>query len=90
MVLSGNLPPGGGVALGDETAGPAARRKAEVFKAVDRQMREGVVDHQMVYVLVRDAGLGEGRGAGDAERAQAQGVLWRAAPTRGVGLSSRT
>ena len=69
-MLSGNLPPGGGVALGDETAGLAARRKAEIL-AADREMREGVVDHPMVDVLVRDAGLSEGRGAGDAERAGA-------------------
>jgi hypothetical protein len=33
-------------------------------------MRKGVVDHQMVDVLVRDAGLGEGLGAGDAEGAR--------------------
>jgi hypothetical protein len=47
-VLSGNFPPGGGVALGDEGAGLAARHKAQIFEAVDRQTREGVVDHQMV------------------------------------------
>ena len=36
----------GGVALGDETAGLAARYKAQILEAVDRQMSEGVVDHQ--------------------------------------------
>ena len=79
-----------GVAPGDEGAGLTARHEAEVFEALNRQMREGVVDHQMVDVLVRDAGLGEGRAAGDPEGARAQGVLWRAAPTRGVGSSPRT
>jgi hypothetical protein len=38
-------------------------------------MREGVADHQMVDVLMRDAGLGEGRGAGDAERARGGEIL---------------
>jgi hypothetical protein len=37
---------------------------------MDRQMREGVVDHQMVDVLVGDAGLCEGSGADDTERAR--------------------
>ena len=32
------LAAGGGVALGDEGAGLAARDKAEIFEAVDRQM----------------------------------------------------
>ena len=35
------LAAGGGVMLGDETAGLAARHKAEVLEPVDRQMREG-------------------------------------------------
>ena len=56
--------------LGNETAGPAARYKAEILEAVDRQMREGVVDHQVVDVIVRDAGLGKGSCAGDAEGAR--------------------
>src|SRR5271167_2014221 len=63
---------------GDEGAGLAARHKAEILEAVDRQMREacpwqrtgGVVDHQMVDIFVRDAGLGEGLGSGDAEGAR--------------------
>jgi len=53
---------GGGVALGDEGSGLAARHKAEVFEAVDRQVRESFVDHQMIDVAVRDAGLGKGLG----------------------------
>jgi len=38
-------------------------------------MREGVVDHQVVDVVVRDAGLGKGFGAGDAEGARGGEVL---------------
>jgi hypothetical protein len=49
----------GGVMPGDEGAGLAARHKAEILEAVDRQMRKacpwlrtgGVVDHQMLDVL---------------------------------------
>jgi hypothetical protein len=77
------LAAGSGVALGDETAGLAARHKAQILEAVDRQMRKaypwqrtgGVVDHQMVDVLVVDAGLSEGFGAGDAERARGGEIL---------------
>ena len=43
---------GGGVALSDETAGLAARHKAQIFESVDRQMRESVVDHQIVHIFV--------------------------------------
>jgi hypothetical protein len=65
----------GGVALGNETAGLTATDKTQILEAVDRQMRKacpwqrtgGVVDHQMVDVVVHDAGTS--RGAGDAERA---------------------
>ncbi len=68
---------GGGVMPGNEGAGLAARHKAEIFEAVDRQMREGVVDHQMVDVVVGEAGLGEGFGAGDAERARrGESAIW--------------
>ena len=38
-------------------------------------MGEGVVDHQMVDVLVGDAGLGKGLGAGDAEGARRGEIL---------------
>jgi hypothetical protein len=41
-----------------KAAGFAARYKAEIFEASVRQMRECVVDHQMVDVVMRDAGLG--------------------------------
>jgi hypothetical protein len=61
---------------GHEGAGLAARHKTQILEAIDRQMGEacpwqrtgGVVDHQMVDVVVGDAGLGKGLGAGDAER----------------------
>ena len=66
---------GGGVALGDEGAALAAPDKAQIFEAVDRQMGEGVVDHQMVDVAVGDAGLGEGLGARHAERARRGEIL---------------
>ena len=62
-MLGGSLPPGGDIALGDEGSGLAAGYEPQILEAVDRQMREGVVDHQMVDVLVRDPGLGEGLGA---------------------------
>jgi len=65
----------GGVALGDKGAGFATRHKAEILEAVDRQMGEGVVDHQMVDIVVRDAGLGKGLGAGDAKRARGREVV---------------
>src|SRR6516162_8171603 len=66
---------GSSVALGDEGSGLAARHKAEVFESIDRQMRKGVVDHQMVDVLARDAGLGKSGGAGDAEGARGGEIL---------------
>jgi len=74
------LAAGGGVALGDKGSGLAVRHKAEILEAVDRQMREGVVDHQVVDVPVGDAGLGEGLGAGDAERAR--GDVFLSSPPR--------
>ena len=69
-MLGGSLPPGGDIALGDEGSGLAAGYEPQILEAVDRQMREGVVDHQMVDVLVRHADLGEGLGAGDAKGAR--------------------
>jgi hypothetical protein len=41
------LAAGSDVALCNEDAGFAARHEAEVLEAVDRQVREGVVGHQM-------------------------------------------
>src|SRR5258708_3512207 len=68
---------------GDEGVGLAARHKAEILEAVDRQMRKacpwqrtgGVVGYQVIYVVVRDDGRGEGLGAGDAESARGGKVL---------------
>src|SRR5580698_2726220 len=45
------------VAVGDEFSGLLMRHEAEVAEAVERQMRKGVVDHQMVNILVGDAGF---------------------------------
>jgi hypothetical protein len=74
---------GGGGALGDQTAGFAARQKAQILEAADRQMRKacpwqrtgGVVDHQMIDVVVGGAGLGKGLGASHAERARGREIL---------------
>jgi hypothetical protein len=68
---------GAGVALGDKGAGLAARRKAQILETVDRQTGKacpwqrtgGIVDHQMVDVVVRDAGLGKSLETGDAKGA---------------------
>jgi hypothetical protein len=73
-VLSGSLPPG--AVLRSAIKAPA-RHKAENPEAVDRQVREaclwqrtgGVVDHQMVDIVVSDAGLDKGLGAGNTDRA---------------------
>src|SRR5260370_365524 len=44
-----------------------ARKKTQLLEAVERQVGEGVVDHQVVDVGVGDAGLVESLLAGDAE-----------------------
>jgi len=54
--VEGELAAGGGVMSCNEVSGLAARHKAQILEAVDRQMREGVVDHQMVDVAMGDAG----------------------------------
>jgi hypothetical protein len=61
--VEGQFATRGGVPLGDESAALASPDKSEVFEPVDRQMGEGVVDHQMVDVAMGDAGLGKGLGA---------------------------
>jgi hypothetical protein len=61
----------------------AGRSEDQILETVDRQMRKacpwqrtgGVVDHRVVDVIVSDAGLGEGLGAGDAERTRGGEVL---------------
>src|SRR5450755_2494003 len=60
-----------GVAVGDEFAGFLVRHEAEVAETVERQMRERIVDHQVIDVLMRDAGFLEGEGACDLEGARA-------------------
>src|SRR5882757_8754653 len=44
-------------AVGDEFAGLFMRHEAEIAEAVEWQMREGVVDHEVIDVLVSDAGF---------------------------------
>src|ERR1700761_8754683 len=48
------------VAVGDELAGLFIGHEAEITEAEQRQMRKGVVDHEVIDVLVCDAGLLEG------------------------------
>jgi len=77
LVFKGDLPPG--ALLRSAMKAPASPRgtKPKILEAVDRQMGEacpwqrtgGVVDRQVVAVIVGDAGLGKGLGAGDGERA---------------------
>ena len=74
---------GGSVALRDEGAGFAARYKAEIREAVDRQTEEGVVDHQMVDVLVGNAGLGEGLGPAMRKASEeAKSTIWLKCPSK--------
>src|SRR5271165_265246 len=49
-----------GVAVGDERPRLALADEAEGLQAVDRHVRERVVDHQVPDVADADAGLGEG------------------------------
>jgi hypothetical protein len=41
--VEGQPAAGGGFALGDEGAGLASRHKAQIFEAVDRQMRKWII-----------------------------------------------
>jgi hypothetical protein len=59
-----------GVAVGDELAGFLVRHEAKIAQAKKRQMRKGVVDHQMIDVLVGDAGFAERGGTCDLEGAR--------------------
>ena len=48
-------------------AAPRPRsNEAEILEPIDRQVRERVIDHQVVHVRVADAGLLESLSAGDA------------------------
>src|SRR5581483_11140017 len=58
------------VAVGDELAGFLIRHETEIAEAEQRQMREGVVDHQMIDVLVHDASFLEGQRTRDLEGAR--------------------
>jgi hypothetical protein len=57
-------------------------------KACPWQRTGGVVDHQVVDIVMGDAGLGEGLGAGDAERARG-GAFFVAPAKAGVQGDSR-
>src|SRR5258706_395622 len=53
-----------------EIPGLFMRHEAEIAEAIQRQMRERIVDHQVIDILVGDAGFLEGQGAGDLEGAR--------------------
>src|SRR6185295_6898582 len=61
------LAAGAGVAVGDELADLFMRHEAEIAEAIQRQMREGVIDHHMIDILVRDAGFLESQRTRDLE-----------------------
>ena len=63
------------VAVLDEGRRLAALAEAQILQPPDGQMREGVVHHQVVHVLVADAGGFERIAAGDAEGLRAGEVL---------------
>src|ERR1700751_2017875 len=48
------------VGVGAAFGGPLIWHEAEIAQAIERQVGEGVIDHQMIDVLVRDPGLAEG------------------------------
>ena len=49
-----------GIAFPDEILGFTALDEAKIFQAIHGQMREGVIDHQMIHIAVLDAGHTEG------------------------------
>src|SRR5438874_12880107 len=51
------LAAGAGIAIRDELAGLFMRHEAEIAESIERQMREGIVDHQVIDVGVGYAGL---------------------------------
>ena len=69
------LAAGAGMAVGDEFAGLFVRHEAEIAEPVERQMRERIVDHQVIDILVGDAGLLERQRSGDLEGARAVKTL---------------
>ena len=66
-MLSGSTAARFGVPVGDERPCLALADEAERFQAVDRHVRERVVDHQVPDVTNAGAGLGEGGLAGQPE-----------------------
>src|SRR4051812_13772802 len=65
------LAAGAGIAIRDELASLFMRHEAEIAESIQRQMREGIVDHQVIDILVGDAGLLERQRPGDLEGARA-------------------
>ena len=66
-MFSGSLPPGAVLRSAMKRCRLARLAEAEVLQSVQRQMREGVVDHQVIDVVVADAGLA-GTPSGPATR----------------------
>src|ERR1700730_5671763 len=58
------------VAVGDEFSGLFVRHEAKIAEAIERQMRKRIIDHQMVDIPVRDAGLLERQRPRNLERAR--------------------
>ena len=56
------------MALGDKRPRLAAADESEILETVDGQVGEGVVDHQMIDIVVTDAGGRERPRPGDPER----------------------
>jgi hypothetical protein len=48
------------MAFPDEILGFTTLDEAKIFQPIHGQMREGVIDHQMIYIRVLDAGHAEG------------------------------
>ena len=71
------LSAGPGVAVGDEFSGLFMRHEAEIAEAIERQMRKGVIDHQVIDVLMGDAGFLERQRTCDPESARVSNVcIW--------------
>ncbi len=79
---------GGGVTFTDEAEALALADEPEVLEPIDREVGEGVVDHQVVDVVMRDPGPGERRRAGDTERPR-RGEVLHLADRRGLDALAR-
>src|SRR5436305_2410894 len=71
VCIERQLAAGAGIAIRDELASLFMRHEAEIAESIERQMREGIVDHQVIDVGVGDAGLLERQRPGDLEGARA-------------------